>query len=196
MNAAILGAGIQGCCAALELADHGVQVDLIDRADTIMGEASRWNEGKLHLGYVYAKDASLATARIMIAGSLSFVRFFEHRLGGPIPDDRWSSRFVYGVLHDGQLTVDEQCRHFEEIDRLVNNAWAGGKGGYPGLGDGVVTRDVTGRGYFNDTKVAATYSTIERSIDTGYIARVLKQLIDEHPGIRILTGRSVSGGAA
>jgi glycine/D-amino acid oxidase-like deaminating enzyme len=79
MSIAIIGAGIQGCCVALELASRGRRVQLFDRADLPMTEASRWNEGKIHLGYVYAKDDTLATARAMLAGSFVFGRV-NHRL--------------------------------------------------------------------------------------------------------------------
>jgi glycine/D-amino acid oxidase-like deaminating enzyme len=52
----VLGAGIMGCCLALELAQRGRRVDLLDLAPAPMTGASLHNEGKLHLGFVYAKD--------------------------------------------------------------------------------------------------------------------------------------------
>ena len=45
---------------ALELARHGVEVDLFDRPTRPMTGASGHNEGKLHLGYVYANDPTPA----------------------------------------------------------------------------------------------------------------------------------------
>ena len=59
---AIVGAGLQGCCAAIAMAQAGWRVTLFEANPVLMDEASRWNEGKLHLGYVYAKDPSLRTA--------------------------------------------------------------------------------------------------------------------------------------
>ncbi len=72
MRIAILGAGGAGACAALELANRGYAVDLYDENPEPLTRASRNNEGKVHLGLVYAKDPSLATARAMIHGAIHF----------------------------------------------------------------------------------------------------------------------------
>jgi glycine/D-amino acid oxidase-like deaminating enzyme len=63
---AVLGAGGVGVCAALELADRGYRLDLYDENSQPLIRASANNEGKIHLGLVYAKDNSLRTARTMI----------------------------------------------------------------------------------------------------------------------------------
>src|SRR5262245_26708324 len=69
---AVLGAGILGTCTALDLADRGHRVTLFEQHDTPLTEASLHNEGKIHLGFVYAADPSLRTARRMIAGATQF----------------------------------------------------------------------------------------------------------------------------
>ena len=51
---------MQGCCIALVLADRGARVTLYDRNDALMTQAAVVNEGRMHLGYIYAADASLA----------------------------------------------------------------------------------------------------------------------------------------
>ena len=63
MRVAVLGGGLQGACVALELSRHGVKVDLYEKSDQCLSQASAHNEGKMHLGYVYANDRSLRTAR-------------------------------------------------------------------------------------------------------------------------------------
>ena len=50
MHVAVLGAGIMGCSAALCLARRGARVTLLDAAPRPCVGASRWNEGKIHLG--------------------------------------------------------------------------------------------------------------------------------------------------
>ena len=72
MHVAVLGAGIMGCSAALCLARRGANVTLLDAAPRPCGGASRWNEGKIHLGYLYAADPSLATARRLLDGGLAY----------------------------------------------------------------------------------------------------------------------------
>ncbi|HEY3145321.1 MAG TPA: FAD-dependent oxidoreductase, partial [Dongiaceae bacterium] len=69
---AILGAGIQGTCAALALAARGCRVDLFDQALQPITQASLWNEGKIHLGLTYAKDRSSRTTDMLLRGALYF----------------------------------------------------------------------------------------------------------------------------
>lgn len=72
MRVAVLGAGLQGACGAMELASRGIEVHLYDKNERCVTQASAQNKGKIHLGYVYANDRSLRTARKMIEGALSF----------------------------------------------------------------------------------------------------------------------------
>ena len=72
MTVAVVGGGIQGCTVALELADRGFRVELFDVADSLVTAASRNNEGKVHLGFVYAADPTLRTARLMMRGAFAF----------------------------------------------------------------------------------------------------------------------------
>ena len=51
MSVAILGGGLQGCCAALALATRGIRVTLYERNSTLLAGAATANEGKIHLGY-------------------------------------------------------------------------------------------------------------------------------------------------
>ena len=78
---AVLGAGIMGCCLALDLAQRGHRVDLIEYASEPMTGASLHNEGKLHLGFVYANDPLKATHGLMLRGSLAFSRIIERLTG-------------------------------------------------------------------------------------------------------------------
>ena len=71
-HVAVLGAGIMGSATALLLARGGARVVLFDRAPRPFAGASRWNEGKIHLGHLYAADPSLQTARCVLPGGLAF----------------------------------------------------------------------------------------------------------------------------
>lgn len=77
---AILGAGIMGCSVALFLARRGADVSLFDAADRPFTSASRWNEGKIHLGYLYSADPSLRTADHVLPGGLHFRPLVEELL--------------------------------------------------------------------------------------------------------------------
>ena len=78
---AVLGGGLQGCCVALALAERGIDVTLFDRNDQLLSRAAVANEGKIHLGYMYANDPSYSTARMMMQGALAFAPFFARHLG-------------------------------------------------------------------------------------------------------------------
>jgi len=70
----VLGAGRAGYGVALE---RGERVVLFERRGAPMQEASRWCEGKIHLGFVHANDPSLRTARAMVDGALAFAETLE-----------------------------------------------------------------------------------------------------------------------
>lgn len=60
VTVAVVGGGVFGCAAALELASVGYEVELFERhADLLMG-TSRCNQGRLHLGYHYPRSWSTA----------------------------------------------------------------------------------------------------------------------------------------
>jgi len=69
---AILGGGMLGTCTALELARRGRRSTLFEGRQTLLQAASRWNEGKIHLGFLYAGDPTLRTAQRLIPGGLAF----------------------------------------------------------------------------------------------------------------------------
>lgn len=74
MRVAVIGAGLTGVLVALNLAERGCDVTLFERSSELTGGASYGNEGKIHLGYVYAMDSSLRTAHTMLRGAEVFRR--------------------------------------------------------------------------------------------------------------------------
>jgi glycerol-3-phosphate dehydrogenase len=50
----VLDGGLQGCGTALALAERGVRVVLFDKTEALLSRAAVANEGKIHLGYMYA----------------------------------------------------------------------------------------------------------------------------------------------
>src|SRR5690348_15100166 len=56
LRTAVIGGGVFGATAALELARAGVRVDLFERhADLVLG-TTRANQGRLHHGYHYPRS--------------------------------------------------------------------------------------------------------------------------------------------
>ncbi len=120
-RALVLGAGIQGCCAALALSRAGWSVVLVDRAVAPMWEASRRGEGKLHLGYVYANEPDRSTAGLMLDGALAFSDLIDGWMPRPV---RWealrSSPFVYGVLPDSMVAPEQLAEHYAWVDAEIS----------------------------------------------------------------------------
>ncbi len=118
---AILGAGLAGCCAALNLARHGIAVTLFDRLSLPVHAASLHNEGKLHLGYVYAMDKGARTYVKMIEGSLQFLGIVEYLTGINKSNFTLSSPFMYGVSNTSMLPMEKILDHFHTVDEEINN---------------------------------------------------------------------------
>ncbi len=74
---------MQGCAVALALAECGAKITIFDRNDALLTGVAVANEGKIHLGYMYAGDPSLATAKTMIRGALAFAPFFARHFDMP-----------------------------------------------------------------------------------------------------------------
>jgi len=104
----IVGAGIFGICAALELTAIGVAVTLYEkRADILNGTTAR-NCFRLHRGYHYPRD--LHTARQARDGYLSFSRVFREAIVQDAPHR-------YAIAATGsQTTAEGFHRHCEQLD--------------------------------------------------------------------------------
>src|SRR4051812_13592809 len=109
---AVLGAGIMGSSVALFLARRGLRVTLVDLANEPFSGASRWNEGKIHLGYLYAGDASLETARAVLPGSLAFRSLTEELIECSLADAISREDDIYLVHRDSVTTSEATARYF------------------------------------------------------------------------------------
>jgi hypothetical protein len=112
MRVAVLGGGLQGACVAMELASAGISVDLYDKNTRCLSQASAQNEGKIHLGYVYANDRSLRTARTMVKGAITFASLMRRWIGDAIDRVPVSTPFHYVVHTESLLSIDEVEQHF------------------------------------------------------------------------------------
>src|SRR5262245_10836082 len=104
-----------GSSLALFLARHGVHVTLIDKAARPFAAASRWNEGKIHLGYLYSADHSLRTVDALLPGGLSFKRLTEELIGCSLERATTYEDDLYLVHRDSVVTPDIIGRYFEEV---------------------------------------------------------------------------------
>lgn len=118
-SVAVLGSGILGSSTALFLARGGARVAVFDAAEAPFSRTSRWNEGKIHLGYLYSADTSLRSARGLIPGGLAFKRLTEELIGCPIDDLATPQDDTYLVHRDSVVPADEFAAYVERVADLV-----------------------------------------------------------------------------
>ncbi|MEO8135899.1 MAG: FAD-dependent oxidoreductase [Betaproteobacteria bacterium] len=192
MTVAIIGAGIQGCSAAVELSMRGVDVVLFERAGKPMEGASRWNEGKIHLGYIFANESG-ATAQALIRGAMVFHRKLTEYLGAAVPESERSEGFIYGVHRESLLAADDIAAHFSRVDALVSDALAAHGADY--LGQRGVRRSTPlppAAFPFDGEFVGHALQTGELAIDPHAVADRLADRVTAEPRITFVGGTTVS----
>ena len=186
MLVAVLGAGIQGACVALELALNGVQVHLYDRGNLPLARASSHNEGKLHLGYVYANDSSLRTARMMAKGAVVFQRLMQRWVGDAIDAIPISAPFYYVVHRDSLVSEIEIDAHLRAAHAIVLEESNDDSVSYFGSD----YREMPARlsttecqATFDQRSVKAAYRTAEIGIDSEALAVLVRARLSQESKI-------------
>ncbi len=116
---AVLGAGIMGCSVAIQLARRGFDVTVFDREPAPMAAASRWNEGKIHLGYIYGADPTLATAQHLLTGGLLFEDRLRELIDADLTEHVTADDDIYLVHRDSVVGPEILRPKFDAISALV-----------------------------------------------------------------------------
>lgn len=189
---AVLGGGFQGSCLALALAERGARVTLFEREPALLEGAATASEGKIHLGYVYARDRSLATARTMIRGAMAFCPLLCRWLGTAADDLGLSSEFVYLVHRDSQIQADEFAAYLARVHDEARDADCG-QGRYFSKDMRIEPRPLTRRETVDDfgEAVVAGFSTPEIAVNMLALADRLRARIAADPRIELRLGFAV-----
>lgn len=179
---AVLGAGIMGSCLALFLARRGLTVSLFDAAAEPFAGASRWNEGKIHLGYLYSADASLRTARHVQPGGLAFRDAVEELLECSIESAIGARRDVYLCHRDSIVPPDAMHAYMREVTSLLHTS--GRADDYLADVRGALVEPLD-RGELAELcdpdEIIAGFRVPEHSVDPGWIAdRFVGAIAAEH----------------
>ena len=195
-DVAILGGGFMGVCAALECARRGISVDLYERAEELLTEAGRVSEGKIHLGYVYANDPTLRTARRLVGGAVRFEQCLSRWLDLETQPLELSEPFDYVVLRQSALQVPEIEAHFRRVDDILRETEDALGARYlnrsPDAGVERLTSHEFNR-HYDQATIAGAYRTIERSVDTWRLADRLREAVRASARIRVHHGCTVLG---
>ena len=193
---AILGGGMLGACTALELARRGHAVSLVEGDSKVLNGASRWNEGKIHLGFLYAADSSLRTAKRLIPGGLAFRSLVESLLGCDLRQFMTEDE-VFLVHRDSVVDAAAFEQYARQTAALVHEAAsADATARYlTDVRDSAVRlltsselADVTASG-----DVVAGFRFPERSVSTVAIADLLSASLLNEARIEVQTGTWVTG---
>lgn len=191
---AVLGAGIMGASTALFLARRGARVTLFDRAVTVLAGASRSNEGKIHLGYLYAADPSLDTARRLLPGGLAFKALTEELVGCAIDPAVSRDDDLY-VLHRASVVgADDAGRYYEAVSGLVEQHAE--RAGYLSPIRDARPRRLSQRELdagFDTAAIVAGFRVPERSVATEWVADRFAAAIDAEPRIDCRLRTTVTG---
>lgn len=168
-SAIVLGAGLQGATVALALADAGYSVVVLDEAHDCLQRASLRNEGKIHLGFVYAHDQSHRTAPLMLESALAFGPLLEEWLGAPVPwAQATTSPFSYLILDDSLVPPAELFASWERLQAAFDQMTGGRPSCYLGRPASRLWRPPEdarrARAPFSD-RVSDVVETVERSVN-------------------------------
>ena len=188
---AVLGAGIMGCCLALNLARSGVGVTLVDQHAEPMQGASRWNEGKIHLGYLYGADSALGTVRHLLTGGLRFGRELRRLLGTDLTAHTTGDDDLYLIHRDSVVDLPALRTQFDLVSRIVRD--------HPDARDYLVdlrraTAVEVGRGELDGLAgpaVVGGFRVPERSVQTNWLADELAAAVAAEPRITTQLGTRV-----
>jgi glycine/D-amino acid oxidase-like deaminating enzyme len=188
MRVGVLGGGLQGCCVALTLAERGLDVTIFDRNKQLLSRTAVANEGKVHLGYMYANDPSHSTARVMLQGALAFAPFFTRHLGLANDSLTVSRPAAYVVHRDSQRTPEQVLQYLAEVHALIRESSKGRSNAYFGrdLQDDLRMWSAAEREAQFDPQVAlAAVDTPEVAIDPVALAGAVRKRIDADRRIEI-----------
>jgi len=182
-----------GSTTALMLAQKGVSTTLFDAADEPMFRASRWNEGKIHLGFLYAADPSLQTARRLLPGGLAFKGLVERLIGSSLDQQTTPEGEIF-LVHDSSIvSADATARYLGAVADLVREAKEA-SGYLADVSDcmiEVLSRQDIDR--IADTRnIIAAYRVPERSVSTNWIADRYVEAISSEARIEPMFRRRVT----
>lgn len=192
----MLGAGLTGVAVALELARMGTHVTLIEQDERAINRASLRNEGKIHLGFVFSQDTTMASSRLQLDGALQFRSILSRLTNGRTDRLTTSRPFTYLVPRDTIATGDELSQRFAVLDEMYREQIAR-EPAFDYMGrrpDSIVQRASLSSlsSHIRPDRFVAAFQTQEIAIDTRELADVLRAAVLMHPNIDFFPKHTVT----
>lgn len=190
---AILGAGGLGTCTALELAGRGYNIDLYEEHAQPIKKASYVNEGKIHLGFIYAMDKNLHTAQQMITGALHFISNLKRWIKID-PENIISTPFNYCIHKGSLMNVSELKHHYKKCIEIFEVTKHHYKKNYLDLFDKINATQLSSseaEKVINPEYIDAVFSTNEYSVEPRTIAENLTRTLFETPKINLFLNSKI-----
>jgi glycine/D-amino acid oxidase-like deaminating enzyme len=181
-----------GVSTAIFLARRGYDVTLYEEMDDALSGASRWNEGRIHLGYVYGADTTLNTAKRLLPGGLSFKPLVEELLEERIAPSVTQGDDRFLVHRKSVIAAEPLEANLRAINDLVRS--------HPDAGtyleDASNARihrmsEAELRGITDSPDIAAGFRVMERSIETQWLCDRLLDVVAHTPRLTLRTGAKV-----
>jgi glycine/D-amino acid oxidase-like deaminating enzyme len=177
-----------GCSLALFLARNGAHVSLFEEAAEPFTGASRWNEGKIHLGYLYAGDPSLDTARKLIHGGLLFRDLVQELLQQDISPAVSPRDDIYLAHRSSIIDTDSMSGYFKAVSALIRSHRSANRYFSDLTTAGSVALTTTElRNLTRSEAIVAGFRVPERSILTNWVADRYVAAVKAEPSIELLS---------
>jgi glycine/D-amino acid oxidase-like deaminating enzyme len=177
---AVIGGGVLGTTTALLAARAGYEVTVFEAELALWTRASASNEGKVHLGLVYALGDE-ATRRVMLDGALSFAEVVDEALGQPFPwAHHTSPAFTYLVAPGSLEEPAALARRYHDLNALL--ASMPGPRRYLGQD---VERIVDPEPSVHAPTGLPCFATVERSVEPLALGSAMVAAVRAHPSIEV-----------
>jgi glycine/D-amino acid oxidase-like deaminating enzyme len=178
---AVVGGGILGALSALLAARRGWGVTLYEAAPDLWSGASSANEGKVHLGAVFALGDS-ATHEVMQRGALTFASLIERATGDEVDWAAISTApFDYLVMPESLSTPEQLSRRYRRINQLFGRLSAELPFGYLGTR---IDRVIDPRPFRDPQTGLPAFATGERAVEPLALGRIVVDAV-ERAGIEV-----------
>ena len=183
-----------GVSTALFLARGGARVTLFDAGAAVCTGASRWNEGKIHLGHLYAADPSLRTAARLLPGGLVFRPLVESLIGQRLNDALSPADDLYLVHRRSVVAAEAAAHYYDAVTALAASHPDAGHYLVP-VGEARVGRlTATELGQLCDPdQIVAGFRVPERSVSTGWLADRLVEAVAAETRVALRLDTRVTG---